>query len=78
MWLKNWFNIFFFALTVWFFKSVSDIDPKNKVLLERTTAGKTLRGIMYGFAAWFLIAGLYRYLKFQRRFVQSIIYDTKS
>jgi cell division protein FtsW (lipid II flippase) len=78
MWMKNLFNIFFFGLTVWFFKSYADSDPKNKVILERTTAGKGMQYILYGFAGWFLLVGFYRYLRFQRRFVQKIIYDTKS
>lgn len=78
MWMKNLFNIFFFGVTVWFFKSISDIDPKTKVMLERTTTGKAMRYLLYGLAGWFMLVGFYRYLKFQRRFVQKIVYDTKS
>lgn len=32
MWFKNLFNVFFFGLVVWFFKSIGEKDPKNKVL----------------------------------------------
>jgi hypothetical protein len=67
--MKNIFNIFFFAMTVWFLKSFANLDEKNKVLLERTTAGRTLTYIMYGFSTWFLIIGFFKYFKFQRRFV---------
>jgi len=78
MWMKNLFNLFFFGLTIWFFESLANNDPKNKVLFERTTAGKAFKYLFYGFASWFLLIGFYKYLKFQRRFVQKIIYDTKS
>lgn len=44
--------------------------------MERTTAGKSMTYTMYGFATWFLLVGFYRYIKFQRRFVEKIIYDT--
>ncbi len=78
MWMKNLFNVFFFGVTVWFLNAFASSDPKNKVILERTSAGKTIKVLFYGFAGWFLLVGFYRYLKFQRRFVQKIIYDTKS
>lgn len=78
MWFKNLFNIFFFGLTIWFFQSVSEKDPKAKIIFERTTAGRVIKGFLQGFAFWFLLVGLWRYLKFQRRFVQKIVYETKS
>jgi hypothetical protein len=78
MWMKNLFNIFYFALTVWFFYSLGEKDPKNKVLFERTTAGKIIKNFLYAIAFWFILTGFWRYLKFQRRFVQKIVYDTKT
>ena len=78
MWMKNLFNIFFFGLTVWFLKSFAESSPKNKVFLERTSGGKLFQSLLYGFAGWFLVVGFFRYVKFQRRFVQKIVYDTKS
>ena len=78
MWMKNLLNIFFFGLTIWFFDSLASSNSKNKIYLERTNAGKIIKSIMYGFAGWFLLIGLFRYLKFQKRFVQKIVYDTKS
>ena len=77
MWFKNLFNIFFFGLTIWFFQSLAEADPKNKIYFERTTAGRYMKMFFYGFATWFMMVGFYRYMKFQRRFVQKIVYDTK-
>ena len=76
--MKNLFNIMFFVLTVWFFNAFAESSPKNKVILEKTSVGKAFQSLLYGFSGWFLIVGFFRYFKFQRRFVQKIVYDTKS
>lgn len=65
------------SATFWIFDLMVEADPRNKVILEKTFYGKLLRGVTYFLATTLFFTALSRHLKFRRRFVEKLIYNTE-
>lgn len=53
------------------------IDPKNKVILEKTFYGKLYKNIIYAGCIWIFIRSIFNHNTFTRKYIEKIIYDTK-
>lgn len=61
----------------WSFQALRDYDPKNGVLLDRTTIGKIFKYTMYTVISILAMISLFRYRNFMNKYVEKIVYNTE-
>ena len=62
---------------VWSFYAIRKYDPKNGVLLDRTTEGKIVKYSLYLIMAITFVLAWSRYLNYTKRYVEKIVYNTE-
>lgn len=54
---------------VWSVQALREYDPKNAVMLDRTTLGKIYKVVIYSLSAILFVVTMNRYSDFRRRYV---------
>jgi hypothetical protein len=62
---------------IYAFEMLVQVDPKNKVLLEKTFYGKLYKTVIYAGCVWIFLRTLLNHHAFYKKYVEKIIYDTK-
>lgn len=61
--------LFTVGAAVWSVQALREFDPKNAVMLDRTTMGKIYKGVVYFLSAVLFLVTMNRYSDFRRRYV---------
>jgi hypothetical protein len=70
--------LFFTAgAAVWTIYALRKHDPKNSILLDRTTEGKIFKYSVYFLSGVLFVSTLMKYSNFRRKYVERIVYNTE-
>ena len=75
--LKWFWGMLSVGAVMWGFYALREYDPKNGVLLDRTTEGKVVKYTMHGVAFVMFCVVCSRYLNFMKRYVERVMYNTE-
>lgn len=65
------------AASYWSIQAFRDYNPKNGVLLDRTTMGKIAKYTIYTCIGLMSIVSIFKYHNFRTKYVETIIYNTE-
>lgn len=66
------------AASLWALDLLVQIDPKNKVILEKTFYGKLFKWGTYFLCTTLFLTAIFKHVHFRRRFVEKMVYNTQT